>query len=296
MSYTLVSDRIRPCSKRLANEWRDKPFYGPDRPLKEHLKAAIIAEVKARTFHTCHWVEAVLDGKTYRVNGKHTSTSLSDPGVDPALLPGILVRISTFRCTEPEDVAKLYATFDARLSAKTQGDINRAYCAGSDVLSGLSARVRDTISAGLALSVYEDSADQKGMAVKRGELLAKSADFAAWVVALLSGQKQTDIEYLLRAPVVAAMHRTWKVSQRASMEFWTLVGSGSADKPTDPTRVLGKRLMRTTVGVGRGASIGKSTDTRRGMTVRCLHAWNAWRKGKSTDLKYYPGSPVPAAC
>jgi hypothetical protein len=28
--------------------------------------------------------------------------------------------------------------------------------------------------------------------------------------------------------------------------------------------------------------------------VKCLHAWNAWRRGEETSMPYYPDKPAPA--
>jgi hypothetical protein len=31
------------------------------------------------------------------------------------------------------------------------------------------------------------------------------------------------------------------------------------------------------------------------MFVKCLHAWNAWRRDTVTDLKYHAQAKIPAA-
>jgi hypothetical protein len=32
------------------------------------------------------------------------------------------------------------------------------------------------------------------------------------------------------------------------------------------------------------------------MYVKCLHAWNAWRRGEATSLQYYAKAPLPDVC
>ena len=80
-------------------------------------------------------------------------------------------------------------------------------------------------------------------------------------------------------------------------EFWTLVKDESAPNRDDPTRVLNRYLLRTALaggGPASNAAHGKKLVDFREMYVKCLHAWNAWRKGETTNLNYYAKADVPS--
>lgn len=100
--------------------------------------------------------------------------------------------------------------------------------------------------------------------------------------------------HLMRGPVAHAIMITWEKSQSDSEIFWKQVRDGDGLKRTDPAKVIRDFLLSSSVGFGQGAK-GIRKVSLHEMTSKCITAWNAFRKGTNTDLKYYSDKPVPKA-
>lgn len=274
-------------TRRLAEEFRDATPAPGDRPISRPRVARLRLLVASGQTLTFDWATAQCDDATYRVNGQHSSTVLAELEEIPE---HCYACVSRYSCDELEDVAELYSMFDSRASARTTRDINRTYAATCTDLDGVASRILDKIVAGLA---YEKWGSNKVTPQDRAALALDNVDYALWVVDLIGARSEgEDARLLARAPVMAAMARTYSKSKRAATEFWTLVRDASGPDPKSPDRVLSRYLNRHSVNYGGGARRGGSVD-RREMFVKCLHAWNAWRQGSSTGLKYYPQAQTP---
>lgn len=263
-----------------------------DRDVRDRRKERLRAIMKAGTFRTCEWASAICkeDGVEYRVNGKHTSTILHEMNGDRPT--DLYVVVEQYECDTLEDVARLYATFDTRESVKTTGDINKCFAGAHDDLSQLPNKLVNTCVSGLAFEKWEDGYFSQ-RAEDRAALILQHGDFAMWAFTVIWPETK-DTRHLVRSPVLAAMFRTYKKSQKHAGEFWGLVRDGSGTDHRSPDRVLHKMLITSSVNTGRGAVPGRRTVAGREMYIKCIHAWNAWRKGVSTDLKYYPNAETPA--
>ncbi len=79
---------------------------------------------------------------------------------------------------------------------------------------------------------------------------------------------------------------------RIGLPFWTAVRDATGPKPDCADRKLEKWLWTTVL---------KRTTTERvivgtrEMYVKCIHAWNAWRKNEATNLAYFAKAKTPAA-
>jgi hypothetical protein len=88
------------------------------------------------------------------------------------------------------------------------------------------------------------------------------------------------------------MFATWQKAKQAATDFWTSVRDETGPSPTTPDRRLARYLL--TVGLDRGkGALGVRKAQPREFYVKCLHAWNAWRKQETTNLNYYADKPVP---
>lgn len=105
------------------------------------------------------------------------------------------------------------------------------------------------------------------------------------------------VRHLWRSGVVMAMIKTYHKNKKQSVRFWSDVRDGVGLDRKNPALVLRDYLKTATVHYGMGAK--KAVDfnikpvTRKEMHVKCILAWNAYRKGTTTDLKYYHNKPVP---
>jgi hypothetical protein len=300
MGYELVgTPKTEKVTQELAIRFRDMDPVPHDRPLnpkrvdayRKMLAAGLFRPVQWATVH-CNETQA-----TYRVNGKHTSNLFSEYQELPQLLHAT---IEHYHCDDLDDVARLYATFDSRTQVRTTNDINRAFAAVDADLSEMPTKIVNLCVTAVSYSRNGDNARHR-TAAERAECLLEDdvKVFAAWLHETLGSNNESS-RHLWRGPVVAAMYDTFKKSRKASGEFWMAVRDGTGSTPKKPDRVLHRFLLTKTVNHGGMATGGRNASRgtmcgAREMYVKCLHAWNAWRRSTTTDLKYHAQAKIPAA-
>lgn len=296
MAYELVgTPKTEKVTQSLAIKFRDMDPVPHDRPLnpkrveayRKMLAAGLFRPVQWATVH-CNETQA-----TYRVNGKHTSNLFSEYEELPQL---IHATIEHYHCDCLDDVARLYATFDSRTQVRTTNDINRAFAAVDPDLSELPSKLISICVTAISYSRYADLYTLR-TAAERAECLLEDDNkvFIAWLHSVI-GSKNENTRHLWRSPVVAAMYASFNKSRKASNEFWLAVRDGTGSSPKKPDRVLHRYLL--TRSVNNRASAGAKSNQLcppREMFVKCLHAWNAWRRDTTTDLKYHAQAKIPAA-
>lgn len=297
MAYELVgTPRTQLVTQSLAVQFRDMDPVPHDRPLnpkrveayRKMLTAGLFRPVQWATVH-CNETQA-----TYRVNGKHTSNLFSEYEELPQSLH---VTVEHYHCDTMDDVARLYATFDSRSQVRTTNDINRAFAAIDDDLSQIPTKIINLCVT--AISFYKHSdAYSKVPAAERAECLLEDANkaFVLWVHDMLGNSANDATRLVWRSPVVSAMYATYLKSKSGAREFWLAVRDGTGHSHKSPDRVLNRFLLSRSVNNGAGAShkSGVSLCVPREMFVKCLHAWNAWRRDATTDLKYHAQAKIPS--
>lgn len=243
-------------------------------------------------FRTCEWASAHCKetGKTYRVNGKHTSTAFA--AMNGSLPKDIHVIAEHYECDTLEDVAKLYATFDTRNSIRTTSDINRSFAAGIEDLASIGPDIINVCVTGMSMATWGSGEHRNVGAEVRANLLNQSPDFVLWVANTI-GNKSEKTRHVFRGAVVAAMFQTWQKAKKDATAFWGLVLDGSGPSHTSPDRVLHKFLLTSRVRILARAGTAAPIDNR-ALMAKCLHAWNAWRRNTTTDLKYHASAKMPA--
>lgn len=285
--------KLTTATPALAKKWRGMERFPRDRDLSptrlEFIKKAILANEFRGSELAC--ISILETGKEYRINGKHTSEALFqlfDSGVE-FTPPVMLVR--EYAADTMEDAARLYATFDARQSARTKADVIRGFASASPLLESLESRKLTLACAGMAYSLWEDKMRHHD-ACEQSMLLVQNADFALWMTEMISGVGKN--RHIFRMSVVAAMVKTWSKAKAAATEFWTGIRDGCTDPPGSPRQKLYRWLLTHTIGSGAGKN-AKEAASERETLVRCLHAWNAWRRNESTNLAYVSKAKTPAA-
>jgi hypothetical protein len=283
--------------KKFACEFANLDAAPHDRPLSERRLNAYRAMFQQGLFRPCTWAKAFCTETNgwYRVNGKHTSILLASMPE----IPEFYVTIEEYKCDTLHDVARLYATFDSRIQSRTSRDINVSFAATVPALAEVSGRVVNLSVVGMAYYTWGDACHKKQPA-ERAELLLEHTDFVLWlngIVGLKGKQKEDEgiksSQHLQRGAVAAAMMATWmKVPDKAT-EFWTAVRDETGARNTLPDRKLAHWLL-TTGTLNVGVKTEKRADERE-FYARCVTGWNAWRQGKSTDLRYYPSADLPTA-
>ena len=297
MGYELVgTPKAEKVTKSLAIKFRDMDPVPHDRPLNPRRVEAYRKMLAAGLFRPVQWatVHCNETQATYRVNGKHTSNLFSQYDELPQT---IHATIEHYHCDDLDDVARLYATFDSRTQVRTTNDINRAFAAIDPELAELPTKIINLCVTAIAYCKHGDNYAQIP-AAERAECLLDEQNkaFIAWVHSVLGNSGNREASRLLwRSSVVAAMHASYQKSRRDANEFWLAVRDGTGSTPKAPDRVLNRFLLSKSV-------LGSTTSRRssglvspREMYVKCLHAWNAWRRETTTDLKYHAQAKIPAA-
>jgi hypothetical protein len=297
MAYELVgTPKTEKVTQSLAITFRDMDPVPHDRPLNDKRVEAYRKMLAAGLFRPVQWatVHCNETQATYRVNGKHTSNLFSQYEELPQQ---IHATIEHYHCDDLDDVARLYATFDSRTQVRTTNDINRAFAAVDSDLSDLPSKLVNICVTAICFSRWSDQYTSRS-AAERAEVLLEdeSKRFIAWASTVL-GSKNDSTRHLWRSPVVSAMHSCYSKCKRDANEFWLAVRDGTGETPKTPDRILNKFLLSTGVGPNGGPDHRRRSKTAstREMVVRCIHAWNAWRRDSVTDLRYHAQAKIPAA-
>lgn len=285
-------------TKKLAKEFSEMDAAPHDRPLSERRLQVYRRILKEDGFRPVSWASAICKETEglYRVNGKHTSTMLANMDV----IPEFYAVIEEYECDTLEDVAKLYATFDSSTQSRTARDIYMSFAACVPKLRGVAARTIGNAVTGMSYYLGIGIDGKRNQAAERAELLLEYPEFVVWLSKLFSSvtageaaRQRSDSGHLQRGPVCAAIFGTYLKAKERALEFWTEVRDETGDTPNLPTRKLARYLLTVGVDTGGGSKRLRPVPPRE-MYVKCLHAWNAWRKGDNTELKYHPDKDVPA--
>jgi hypothetical protein len=299
MAYELVgTPKTEKVTQSLAVKFRDMDPVPNDRPLnpkrveayRKMLAAGLFRPVQWATAH-CHETQG-----TYRVNGKHTSSLFSE--YDRLPQP-IHATIEHYHCEDLDDLARLYATFDSRTQVRTTNDINRAFAAIDEDLAQVPTKIINLCVTAIAYCKHGDTY-HKVPAAERAECLLEDQNkaFVQWAHAILGNRSNEATRLLWRSPTVAAMYACYQKSKRDAGEFWLAVRDGTGASPKTPDRILNRFLLSRAVNAGSAAAARRKRNalsSPREMYVKCLHAWNAWRRDTTTDLKYHAQAKIPAA-
>lgn len=290
MAWSLIEADVKKCTKALAKKFAEMLPAPHDRNFRPSIAGHLKKAIENNKFRLADFasVNCEATGETYRVNGKHTSTVLNEMnGEFPSELWAV---VEHYRADTLEDVAGLYATFDHSKSVRRRGDINKAFAASHPDLAEIPAKIIDSCAAGIGWSLWEIGQLSKD-AEECASLLIANPQFVMWAYFILKGDS-SKLKHLYRKSVLAAMFKTFCKHQKAATEFWEMVRDESHPKNTHPTRRLAKHLL--THSIRHRDERSSTCDTPQGMYVRCIHAWNAFRDGTTTDLKFYPSSKTPA--
>jgi hypothetical protein len=272
-----------------------------DRPLSEKRLTEHIDSIRRGAMRTMDWGRAYCkeDGKTYRVNGKHTSLIMTE--WDTSILgpyPRIHSSTTDYVCDKLTDVANLYSTFDSRTVARTATDTYRPY---EKTVEGLDGRHEHAIKAlvgGLNYLPTSTTANRQRSAMSRVEMLNTEREFCAWILDHLVGENSPGVvserdkrrRRLMRANMIKAIYKTYKIDPGQALVFWTIVrddevGTGRMGQERDaPPRQLGKILENDLIKGG-----PQSDAHRREVYYKAVHAWNLFRTNKKVrELRYNP--------
>lgn len=276
------STKIVPLTRELVDNTLHAPRCKGERKLQRKRLGFLGKRLTEGLFYPPRWSFASFNGTRYRMNGQHSSKILSEASEE--LFPHDMVAIiDEFQVDNDQDLADLFAQFDAKASSRTRGEVVNAHGRIHTEYEGLSQTQLTACATGIVYGLLNGEEVRTIPDEDRGRYLHEYVDFVIWVNEFIKVRK------LLRGPVIGAMFRTYASDKYAALTFWRWVRDENHPQVTHSTRVLAEFLKMYPDKKHKKAFAWNS----RAFYVKCLHAWNAYRAGTITVLKYHCNAPIP---
>jgi hypothetical protein len=281
--YQLVNRKIKEVTPLLAEKILEANTYDGQRPLSEKQVKILSDAIEEGLFTVGHIAVAHQGwngGDEMVANGQHQCTAVLRTG-----LP-ICAVVEEYNCKKPEDFSLLYRQFDNNKS-RTLDEVTLPEARALNLK--WHRMIVKSVMAGIGFI------EGTGPKNKRVESLKKYIAEGNFVNELLSAVKSTDSKHLRRGPVIAAIITTFKKCSGDAEIFWEEVRDGENLKGNSPSLKLRNYLLSTNTAVGRGTnapSLNAAASVRE-MYSKCIIAWNAYRRGDSTQLKFYADKDLP---
>jgi hypothetical protein len=281
--FELMSRKIMTVSPTVAARWLESNTFPSQRRLRPGHVRVLSEKMKCGEFRTGEVAfVANGDGREMLINGQHQLHAVMQAAVDITCL------VERFHCPTPKDLSHCFRQFDVGLF-RSLPEMVRVEATSLGL--SWSKRVSEVIVSGCALNFPSCCSMSRERKV---ELLGENLKFGQFLADLMSAVADGEhvCRHLLRAPVVAAIKRTWDKAPADARMFWSRVRDGEMLVRRMPEYHLRQFLMenqvRWTGGKGR-------VCTDHEFMARCISAWNRFRSGR--DLKgfpkYFPDKPVP---
>lgn len=276
-------------TRKLAQEYALMERAPHDRELQPRRLDHIARIIGEDRFRPPEWVSAycAATGVLYRINGKHTSTVVSSLNKIPDNLKAI---VSKYECDTLEDVADLYATFDAKFTTRSARDIYTVFGQSHPALTDVQSHVLALCASGINYGLHEAVASRVPVE-ERARKLLENPEFVLFVSSL--NVRSMEYRWMARAAVIAAMYRVWVRSKTGCVTFWKSVRDGDDPDPQSASRVLQRWLMTTSLSSKNSVHTEVNRSTDHEMLSRCIMAYNSWRKGKALETRYQADKPTP---
>lgn len=276
-AFQLIKSQARPLTMELAQKFRDMPGSPTERELNEGRLRNLRAKAEQGKLVTFHWATAKMpDGKTYRVNGQHSTTMLCE--LNGAFPEGAFVHVDEYAVDGPEGLAVLFRQFDDRKSGRSAADVAGAYQNLEPVLRDVAKPVGklgieavawfDRVIEGVSSKIGDDQ-----YSLFHNEHLHP---YLAWLNDLFSIKTPE----LKRVPVVAAMYGTFLKNGEEARKFWAEVSRGGKEYEDNAASTVLDSWLKSIK--------EEKTEIKPGEYFRgCVYAWNAYREDKPIkDIRY----------
>lgn len=280
MSYREGSTEIIPLTRSVAEDFATMPSWKGERPLNQRRVDLLRDEADRGAFHSPVWSVAKVGNATYRMDGQHSSTMLSQLPKDK-FPRNLKVTIREFECSSATDLPILFSKFDRSWSSRS---IKERIIAAAAIYRDMPKIGADYIvrgTGGIVFSMNKMSGDKGD---QRTEILsnANNRSFICWYYNISTSH------LVWRVPVVAAIYEMWQIDREDAEKFLTAIAKGGENK--QPIIAIREFLLKAK-STG-GNSPGQGSPPRM-IYARCIKAWNAWRNGETTSLRYSATADLP---
>lgn len=283
--YQLISRKIKTVTPQMAEEILSANVYEGQRPIKpKHLKmlSSVIEDGLFTVGHIAIAHQGWNGGDAMLANGQHTCSAVLATG------KAVNAVVEEYNCKTPEDFSLLYRQFDNNAS-RSLGDITRP-----EAMALKLNWAKGTIPVVMTAIGFIEGHEKLHKNI-RIESLKKYVDVGSFVNDILSCVKSSENKHLRRGAVVAAMFVTYRKCNADAETFWAEVRDGENLKGNSPTLKLRNYLLSTNTAVGRGVDAPSlnAAASNKEMYAKCIIAWNAYRRGDSTQLKFFANKETP---
>jgi hypothetical protein len=290
MFEAIEKPKIQKVDPEYAKAWLELNTFPGQRPLRYWHVALLRNKIANGEFRTGEVAIAVLAYDRDRevlMNGQHQLTAVVQSG------KAITAKVERFRCATAADASHLFRQFDN--TQRSLADMVKVEAVAMDL--GWPPRICGLVVSAAA-AITNRANEHPSEKVKIIKEFAEQGQFVADILfETVPGGAGRDkrVKHLMRAPVVGAMMKTFVKDAQAASRFWLLVRDGVNLGEDRPEYKLREFLKDAVYSDGRGLSrlhAGRSS-TGHEIYARCITAWNAVRRGKSTNLAYHANKPVP---
>ena len=123
--FKLISSETKPLTPELAERFKAMTPSPTERQFDPARAKMLREKLEAGQGIAFNWAIAKVDDKELRVNGRHSSTVLSE--LNGQFPEGLKAHIDTYKVDSPAGLALLFRQFDYRKGARTPTDVSGAY-------------------------------------------------------------------------------------------------------------------------------------------------------------------------
>jgi hypothetical protein len=283
--FQLVQRKIKKVGVDEAEKFQSYNCYDGQRPQRPKHVGILAEAMIDGTFTLGHIAIARQGwngGEWMLANGQHQCAAILQVGAP------IVAVVEEYDCQTPEDFARLYRTFDNN-AVRSLSEIALPEARALKLDWG--RRFISIILSGISFIEGHNGVHKS----KRVEFLKKYIREGRLIHDLFKPVIFPEYRHLARGAVVAAMIMTLRKDAAEAETFWEEVRDGENLRGNSPSLRLRNYLLSTTIGVGRGVTSPSlnAAASNREMYGKCIVAWNAYRRGDPTALKFYADKPLP---
>ena len=275
LKYRVISDQMVNFSKTRAFEFLELNTFVGERSVKEKHVQFLFDEWVAGRFlwHHVLLACAVLDGKTYRVNGQHTCwMRVNIPDSNEPMKAEI--REIRYKVDTEEQIRALYSTFD-RNPPRSSGHVGKVMLEGTSAGADLNLSSIGKLIAGFKLYFCDDYNNSNSNINEIVGIITKNYPDLFNLVGRFYQIHRDDAGFVRRSSTIAAMFATFEKSVQPSTEFWTSVCEGIGLEHKSDQRWILRHFLETH---GHTTQANKESVTQEDAFRVCINLWNKWRK------------------
>jgi hypothetical protein len=222
------------------------------------------------------------NGTSYRLNGQHTIDAVIRADKP---LP---VYLKEYKCDTDLDMSEIYGLCDNHKIRTFNHVVGvELEMLGLDWPTDIGGKIAQ---AGARI-LYGWHSGRCALKNQKKALISRFRHEGVFVVGIYRDDRTTFRQHMNRVSVVMAMIATYQKCQRDALVFWRDIRDGANLKRNAPAKKL-RDWLRMVVVQG-SAATNPHKVTEREMYCRCITAWNAFRKGTTTSLRYFPNKSIP---